>query len=522
MEQVRSEEPVKEIGVGLHYGNVIGYLSNLYGTGFDVVREGVQNAVDVMAKNIFVMIDCAKRVIAIYDDGEGASELEITEKFNQIGVSNKVGKPDMAGHKGIGSLAPFAVGRQWQLFTRDIKAGEKLRAYTFDRAELVKGKDIKVLHEQVPFKSVIGAPFPSTTMLRIVDVDEGILRRLGDKNAIERTIREAFNVQLRGRNIVLRIAYRSGKQSSEFVIKPTKFRGAPIHPIDYETKHGAVTFEFYHSVEPLKDLSILVLHQGVYSLPLTNFFKLQILPQELELLFTKGYFEGEIRLGFCKINASRSAFEHNDELQSFVQAMEQFTAEQIRPRIEQWEQEDREEKLRVMAEKELRFWKQFFTKHPEYMPTGLKTMVVKKAIEGPEPPEDEVITPPEKKKRKPLDPDAFKREREKRKGPRPPKPQKPIVELRDGLDLKIVNPAADDELIYRRSRLMPQGVIQINGRHDDFTEAERRGQTICRRYVSLLIQKEFTCASLAGAEANLFGQIFEKTFFPFFKASLME
>lgn len=512
---------VKEIDVGIHYGNVIGYLSNLYNTPFDVLRGAFQNAIDAMAKNIFVVIDCIKHVIAIYDDGEGASEQEITEKFNQIGVSNKVGKPNMAGHKGIGSLAPFAVGRQWQLFTRDVKRGEKLRAYIFDRAELTKGKNIKVLHEQVPFKSVTGAPFPSTTMLRIVDVDEGVLRRLGDKATIERTIREAFNVQLRNRNIVLRIVYKTAKQSSEFTIRPTKFRGAPIKSIDYQTKHGVVTFEFYHSVELLKDPSILVLHLGVYSIPLTNFFKLGMLSQELELLFMKGYFEGEIRLGFCKINASRSAFEHDAELQSFVEAVEQFTAEQIRPRIEQWEQEDREEKLRVMAEKELRFWKHFLTKHPEYMPTGLKTMVIKKAIEGPEQSKDEVITP-ERKQRKFLDPDAFKREREERKGPRPSKPRKPIVELRDGLALQIVNPAADNELIYKRSRLTPQGVIQINGLHDDFTEAERRGQTICRRYMSLLFQKELTCASLIGAEANLFGQVFEKTFFPFLKASLLE
>lgn len=322
MEQV-NEPDVKRMNVDFHYGNVIQYLAETYGTGFEVVREAVQNAIDKSAKNIFVVIDCVKHLISVYDDGYGASEDEMTKKFQKIGLSFKLGQAGMVGQKGIGNLAAFSIGRKWQLFTRDIKQGEKLRAYTFDRAELVKGNDVAIQSEVVQFKSPTGAPFPTTSMLRIVDVDQGVLRQLGDKNTIERTLREAFNAKLRSGKISLRVAYQSSKnQSSEFAIKPTRFRGAPIDPEDYETEHGTVTFEFYHSYEPLKDPSILVLHQGVYSLPLTNFFKLRILPLELEPLLNKGYFEGEIRLSFCKLNSSRSAFEHNAEQQSFISVVE--------------------------------------------------------------------------------------------------------------------------------------------------------------------------------------------------------
>lgn len=518
-----NEPDVKRMNVDFHYGNVIQYLAETYGTGFEVVREAVQNAIDKSAKNIFVLIDCVKRLIVVYDDGFGASEDEMMKKFQKIGLSFKLGQVGMVGQKGIGNLAAFSIGRQWQLFTRDIKKGEKLRAYTFDRAELVKGNDVAVQSEMVRFKSVTGAPFPATSMLRIIDVDQGVLRQLGDYKTIDRTLREAFNAQLRSGKISLRVSYqRDSKNLTEFMIKPTKFRGAPIDPEDYETDHGPVTFEFYHSYEPLKDPSILVLHQGTYSLPLTNFFKLRICPPELEPLFAKGYFEGEIRLGFCKLNSSRSAFEHNAEQQSFVSAVEQFTAEILQPLVEQFEQSDREERLKRIAEGVLRKMKSFLNKHPDLLPPGLKALIIKKAVEGPDPLKNDIITPPEKKRpRQPLPPDAFKRQRRKSKD-KTPKPRKPVVELRDGLAIQIINPAADDELMYQHSRLTSRGVIQINGMHNDFTEAYKRGQSVCHRYMFLLVQKELTCASLSTHEGHVFRQAFEKTFLPFYKASLFE
>ena len=309
-----TEEPtVKRLAVDFHAGNVIQYLAETYGTGFEVIREAVQNAIDKSARNIFVMIDCIGCLIEVFDDGDGANELEITQKFNQIGLSLKLGQAGMVGQKGIGNLAAFSVGRQWQLFTRNIKQGGQLYAYTFDRAELTKGRNVTLQSEAVQFKSVKGAPFLASTMLRIVEVDSGILRQLGDKNMIERTLREAFNAKLRGGKIALRVAYRNTKnQTSDFVVKPTRFQGTALEPVDYDTEYGEVTFEFYHSHEPLKDPSILVLHQGVYSIPLTNFFKLRILPQELEPLFTKGYFEGEIRWAF--VSSIRRAWRSNTTL----------------------------------------------------------------------------------------------------------------------------------------------------------------------------------------------------------------
>ncbi|MDP4001818.1 MAG: ATP-binding protein [bacterium] len=524
--EVRETVEITEIPVGLHFGNMIQYVAQMHGTGFEVLREGVQNAFDKLAQNIFVIIDCVRRTITTYDDGDGASENEIKAKFNQIGLSIKIGQPGMIGQKGIGNIAPFAIGRQWNLLTKDIKHGGPLISYTFDRSELVKKDNLKLQMEVVPFKSVTGAPFkPVTTMLRIVDVEEGVLRQLGDKGTIERTLREAFNTKLRTQKITLRVLYRDTRnRTSEFVVKPTRFRGTPIESVEYETEHGAVTFEFFHSPEPLKDPSILVLHQGVYSLPLTNFFKLRMLLPEVEPWFNKGYFDGEIRLGFCSLNSSRSAFEHNAELQSFVKAIESFATEILKPIIEQFEQADRKDRLQKIAESVLKKMKQYLTKYPNLLPAHLKGVLVKHVQTKKEDEEDGTdtisVSGKVRKAKQPLSPDAFKKQRKKTEtGDKPPK--RPVVQLRDGLAIDLVNPEAEEGFSWH-SRLTPQGIIQINAMHDEFGQAERRGHTVLFRYMTILVQKELTCAAMIPYEGQIFNSGFEKTFLSFWKASLLE
>ncbi len=512
---------VERSTVGFHAGNVIQYLAEMHGTGFEVVREGVQNAIDKSAKNIFVSIDCKERLIEVYDDGTGANKAEIKKKFDQIGLSLKLGQEGMIGRKGIGNITPFAIGDKWQLFTRELGKSEPLHVYTLPRSELAKQAGIELQIETVSFKNIKGAPFPATTQLRIVHVDEGVLRQLGDKDTIERTLREAFNAKLKNDNVKLRVAYRNLKgQISEFFVKPTKFRGAPLDSVEYETEYGAVTFEFFHSHEPLKNPSILVLHQGVYSVPLGNFFKRSILPTEFQALFDKGYFEGEIRLGFCELNSSRDVFQNGDELTSFVGAIESFCREILKPLLDQFEQSDRKKVLKQIAESVLKRMQQFLNKNPNLLPPNLKAFLAKRRPgEVEEDEEDETVS--ESEPHKPLPKDILKQQRKKTREGTPPV-KKPMVKLRgEGLAIQIVNPEAEEGFLWH-SRLTTRGVIQLNAMNNEFTEAERRGKTVLHRYMSLLVQKELTCASLTPHESEIFNNGFEKTFLTFWKASLSE
>lgn len=527
---------VELVEVGVHLGNLLLYVAQSYNSGFAVTREGVQNAFDKKAKNVYIKIDCKTCTITIYDDGNGASEKEIREKFDNIALSLKINDPEQMGEKGIGNLAAFAIGQTWNLITTDILSRSGLRAYSFDRSELSKGSKLNYKIEAVPFKSVPGAPFPATTMLRIDGVDEGILRQLGDKGTIDQTLREAFYTILSKQKVSLKVSYRNFKgQVSEFSVKAPKFRGTPLEPVEYDTDFGPVTFEFYHSMEPVNDPAILVVHNGNYSLPVSNFFMTKVIPKEFESLYSKGYFEGEIRLGFCQLNADRYAFQHNIEQQAFVRAVSDFSSEILKPLIQQFEASDRQEKLRKIAESVLKRSMQWLNKHPNLIPPNFKALFSKRVnkVEGSDQGDTSPVATPDlssihgsTRKKKPLPPNALKVQRvqsseEDKDKDKAKKPSKPVLELRDGLAIHIVNPENFEGFAWH-SRMTSDGIIQMNAMNNLFTEAERRGQSVLTRYMLLLVQKELTCASLIPQEAVAFNNAFEKTFLTYWKASLTE
>lgn len=508
-------EPIP-IQVGFHIGNIIRYLAQMYGTGFEVLREAVQNSIDEMAKNIYIVIDCQRRTIKVFDDGDGAAEAEIKRKFENIGLSLKLGKSGKAGQKGIGNLAGLAVAERWQLITRDVRFKDPLRVYTFERSELNKHQEVKLHSEVVDFAGVNGAPFKATTLLRLSDVDEGVLKQLGDRNIIERTIREAFNAKLKSQKVRLRISYRDFKnRPHDFEVKPTRFRGTPLQPESYMTKYGTVKFEFYHSPQPVDNPTILVQHQGVYSIPLSNFFKLKMLSADIEPLFSKGYFEAEISLDFCTLNPSRSAFEHNDQLKVFMETVERFARDVIGPLVEQFEQTDREERLKRIAEGALKKMQQFLSKHPNLLPPGFRSIGGKKGekVESPESKE------PKKREREPIPPDALRKQREKSERGEKKAPKKRHLEVSAGLSIQLHSPDAEEGFNWH-SRIAPPGMIQLNVANSDFYEAERRGSSILQRYMLLLVQKELTCQSLPPHDAEVFDKSFEKTYLSYWKASI--
>lgn len=524
---------VSTIGVDFHAGNIINYLAQAYGDGFAVLREGVQNSLDKHAKNIFIRIDCPKNLIQIFDDGEGASHAEISKKFQGVGLSLKLDDLDASGEMGIGNLAGLAVAREWQLLTRDrSRVGTKFHLFSFSREELKKNKGILVHSEEVSVRgSLPGAPFTAYTMLRLLDVDELTLQQLRNQDVISRTLTDAFGNKLRARKVELRVSYVDFKgKRSDFLVKPPQFRGMPMEPDKQDTEFGEVEFHFFHSPRPVSTPSILVQHQGVYSIPLVNFFKLKILGKEVEEIFTRGYFEGEIKLGFCEITPDRSRFAQNHQLKVFVQAVETFVANVLRPLVEQLDQEGREERHKRIADQLLKKVRHYFEKHPNALPATMKSFLVGSGggIESAnwtggssttKPTDPKVKKKSETPKPEPLPKDAFKKQRAKSAatGGTQKKPTPRILVLDNGLGLNMVYPDAAEGFSWH-SRT-ESGVIEINAANNEFLDAERRGQTKLSEYMFLLLQKELTCASLNPMDAQSFGRGFESSFMTFWRAS---
>jgi hypothetical protein len=496
-----------------------------------VIREAVQNGLDKRAKNIYIRIDCQRRIICIFDDGDGASYAEIAKKFENIGLSLKLADRDAIGSKGIGNLAGIAIALSWQLFTRDVAAhGDTYLKYSLDREELKKEKGIQVHCEPYPSKTITGAPFVARTMLRLQDVDEISLKQLGDQDTIRRTLTEAFSNKLKSRNVDLRVQYRDFKNKyHDFVVKPQQYRGAAMEPEKYDTEFGEVEFVFYHSPKPVEKPVLLVQHLGVFSMPLINFFKMRILKKEVEDLFSRGYFEGEIRLGFCQVNAARVAFVPGHELKVFVQAVDSFVTDILRPLVEQLDQDGRAEKHRQIAERLVEKVLGYFRKHPSFLPPTMKSFLPR--TDGGEggvvgPGGFKKTAPPTRKKpepKPPLPPDAFKKQREQSKatgGTAKKKREPQIRDLGEGLSLTFASPDANEDGFLWHSRLSEEGLIQINNSNTEFLEAEKRGQTKLSEYLSVLLQKELTCASLNPLDARTFGNAFEKNFMVFWRVSL--
>jgi len=508
---------VERIEVGLHHGNSLQYLSQAYGNGPEVLREACQNCLDKSATNIFIKIDCEKSTITVFDNGTGADREEIGRKFANVSLSLKIGIDGMRGQKGIGNLAAFSVGTLWRLTTRKKGTNGSLRSYTLDSEELRKGSGLEVQVTNANQKVLEGAPFKANTVLEITGVGKTALRQLGDREGIERVMQEAFNATLLKGGVLVQVLYKGPKQQRQrYEVKPLRFRGRKMDSEVYETKYGPVTFEFYHLPEPSKTPNILVLHNGVYSIPLGNFFKLGILSKELNNAFMEGHFEGEIRLGFCKLNPQRTAFEHDDHLSTFVSTVEEFGEQILKPIVAQFKESDREGRLKKVLESAVKKMKQFLEKNPNLMPANMKNL----SSGGDESPEDVFSVSVGKKKRE-LSPDALKKQREvSRSGEKKPR-NKPVAETRDGLGVQFVNPEAEEGFLWH-SRLSKGGIIQINSMHRDFSEAELRGNTVTSRYVFLLMHKELTCASLNPHEAQVFGNAFERTFLEYARVSLFE
>lgn len=490
---------VDSIQVGFHYGNIIAYLSHLYGNGLAFLKEAVQNSIDEGATKIYIFVNCQRQTINVYDNGNGAAREEITRKFNNIGWSLKSDDSTKMGQKGIGNLAGLAIAKKWQFFSR--KNGP-IWAYLFEREQLKKATGVQLQAEQLNRKLIDADLVWANSLLKLLEVDETILKQLGDQESIERGLRETFNTKLRIHNIDLRVRYTNfAGKTQDFVVKPVKFRGSALTPVKYDTGLGEVEFHFYHNPVPLSRPSMLVLHQGKYSIHLSNFFKKRLLPQEVEEYFFKGYFEGEIRLGYCTINPQRDAFIADDHLKIFAAAIKQFALEVLRPYVDQFEQSDREERWKKIAADVIKKLKAFFRDHPKSIPPELKTVVFGKGDQG-----VAGVGLRQKKEKKnkvarsPLEKDALKEkkeeaERERASGVKKAAPKSRVVEFADGLGIVFFYPNEEEDGFLWHSRI-EGGVIQVNVANPVFLEVEKRGQQAVAKYITHLLHIDLTAASL--------------------------
>ncbi|HZZ99772.1 MAG TPA: ATP-binding protein [Candidatus Paceibacterota bacterium] len=517
MEHMMSGGTPTSIPLDFHKGNTVIRLSNFYASGPEFLREAAQNSLNKGAKNICAVIDHEKKQIMVYDDGQGAGFEEIKRKFSSISQSIDKGKPGSAAEKGIGVLSGIAIAERYQLFTRDRSTDEALFVYTLDQQELAKKDKIQLDVEKTRWTAINGAPFKATTMVKVTGVASIALRQLNDQDALERTL-QPLQPLIKYHKSLLCIVHRSAKGKTEFTIKPARFRGVSLKPVVYETSSGPVTFKMWHCPDPVKEPVMEVLHKGVYQLPLGNFFHRRLLPVELRKLFDSGYFEGEISLDFCTVNPERSAFEQGAELQAFSDAVESFAREVLRPKLEQFKEEDRDDRLRKILRSVMDRVQDILTKNPNLLPEGFKVPVETKGP-GSKPKPEEQPTAKVRVKRQPLDPDdLIEQKKQTRETMKPRKRRQTHLEWRNGLATSFVTPPEEEGRGWR-SRISKQGLIEINSLHSDFSEFDQRSQKALAQYVTVLVFKEVTAMNEPEALREMFARAFDRTFMQMWRPS---
>lgn len=520
---------IETIPVHIYAGNALIYLSNHYGEPLSVIRECVQNSIDKKAKNIFVTIDCTRRTIGIWDDGEGAGKEELVEKFAKICKSLK--SDNELGQKGIGNLAGIAIAQEWHLTTKDTKKkDDPFRYYSLSKARVANKEEVSIeveIKQEQVLSSRCGFNPSAFVNLRTVNTDA--LLRLNDLDNLARTLIDAFHQPLKSKKISIRINYvdNKGKHTTKQV-EPAQFRGIPVDTEVVETTFGNVVFELFCSYYPLDNSRILI-HNHEYSIPFQNLFFRKQLDPKLERIWQKGYFEGSIKLPFCTINAQRDAFEWNEQFSAFVKAVEEYTSDVLEHIVSRIEDATKSERYEKITEQVTRKISELFRKHPNLKPDALKELegaVFKESSQS-----TNIKLKPTEKVQKIVKKVADERtERKERKlQDKSKKPEKIANILSDEKKeetkknrlCEIVLPRSDDRLDWH-SRITDENVIQINALHNDFTRAESLGMTKLTEYVGILVEKELTCMVLNPITAKAFSEQFENIFLAYWRANLVK
>lgn len=465
------------VKLGYHQGNVALYLAQKYGTLEQVILELVQNLLDKKAQTALIRLNLKRRRLQSWDDGLGASLEEITRRINCVGQRQK-GDDDI-GEKGIGNLAPLAVGAKYRIITRDATVHNPPPFFEIilDREAVAGQRDVEFAGKHLPVSWGFKDRYAGmSSYIDVQDIDGAHIRRLAKipnlLDEIVDTIAQTFPGRIRDSGIKIRIEVVDEKGVPvEKIVHPIEFPGRREEFL-IETPRGTVSFEVYLTVTQVKNPRVLVDHQGKYSFPLSN---LRDVWPAVSHFFGCGYVQGRIRVDFCTIDPDRTNFEVNEGLEAFQDAVLQFVVDYGEPWLERLKEQREEDRLMEVAERVIRNLESDIFQDPELVPEFFK-----KPDRTPEPPP----TQTRKKVRKKAEVPSIRRAE--------PKARKPRAYKVQSSQLRIVFKEGDETHgNLWRARLGSGGdearAIVINLTHRDMIDAEQHGNVALQQYIGFLV-----------------------------------
>ena len=177
--------------------SVLNHLGrNLYRSFATVLGEGISNAWDADARNVWIYLDPDKNGFWLKDDGAGMSADDFQKKFLKIGYSkrkggkshSKKGRP-FIGRKGIGKLALLSCAGRISIITKSI-GGDYVRG-AIDNSELDEAITYDLTPQEYPLATVDMAAFTKYTkghrqgtIIRFENLRGGVKRSFSFLNKI--------------------------------------------------------------------------------------------------------------------------------------------------------------------------------------------------------------------------------------------------------------------------------------------------------------------------------------------------
>jgi hypothetical protein len=313
--------------VDFHKGEMLVHASNTYQKLPQTILEMVQNGIDVDATRIVVVIDLAKRKVAVLDNGTGTDRRMFETALASVGHSTKnSGRGSKRsntnletlrlGKFGLGLISPLSKCRYFTFTSAPMGRRAALR-WTFAKDAIIEQRD----SVQIPCAPLRVMPTPSTrymnyltgdfdvsyqTIVELHDVTTDRVISLIDIDELSAMIRAKFAIPMRIRKVVVKvILIDTNDRRKVSDVSPLQFTGEPMPVIPFfDGDCGEVEFELYRAprIGGKREGQVLVMAGNDLSPITIKEFVAQakrnhmgdILSDAMDVL-SSGYFEGIIR-----------------------------------------------------------------------------------------------------------------------------------------------------------------------------------------------------------------------------------
>lgn len=366
--------------LAFHEGEAFYRVAMDYPTILDVILEQVQNALDVNAKTIWVVLNRKTRHIAIRDDGNGTSGDDFEESLASVCKTKK--ERGKLGRFGIGLISPLGKCA-FSTFTSTPKGKNQYVEWTFTTSKIrAQEKNVDIPRRNRPelaFTQVEGgkvSPGIQTVMWRTeVNIHEyskdKAIARINSIDALKEAILDRFSAVMRENDVLLNLKFvGEGRQGNDEVresIRAKKFTGRPLPEVVIkEPDAGKVTFRLFLAPKTTKGQHGMVSvgeADNSFRFPFKDLLRSEagsILSEEVAEAVTSGLFEGEIVAEKVELHVSRKKFEPGDALVGFMAAIETWFEEHGAKHFEVAASETRDERHQQLGLESLRQLEEMF------------------------------------------------------------------------------------------------------------------------------------------------------------------